>query len=146
MMKRLITMQACALALAAAAGVAPAKAAEPGAVDLTFEVGARPGAVMAGLFDSEEAYRKDAPIQGLRVEGQGDAVKVVFPNVKPGRYAVKAFYDLNGDGKLNANAFGMPIEPYAFSNNAAPRFGPPAWSDASFAVGPGGAAQTLILR
>ena len=144
MMKRLIA--ACALAAVAAAGALPAGAAEPGAVRLTFKVGARPGAVMAALFDSEEAYAKSKPVQGLRVEGKGEAVEVVFRNVKPGRYAVKAFYDLNGDTKLNSNAFGMPTEPFAFSNNAPPRFGAPAWSAAAFEVGAQGVSQTLVMQ
>ena len=137
------------LALAAAATLAanpPVHAAEPGAVALTFKVGAARGTVMAALFDSEEAFREGEPVRGLRVEAAGEAVTVVFPKVRPGRYAVKAFYDLNGDGKMNSNSFGMPTEPFAFSNNAPPRFGPPAWSAAAFEVGPAGAAQTLVMK
>ena len=147
MMKRLITIHACALAAAAMlAGAHRAHAAEPGTLDLTFQLGAPQGAVMVALFDSEEGYRKNAPVQATRVGAETVPVKVAFRGLKPGRYAVKAFHDLNDDGALNVNAFDMPTEPFAFSNNAPPRFGPPAWSAAAFEVGPDGAAQTLVMR
>ena len=35
-----------------------------------------------------------------------------------GDYAVRAFHDLNGDGKMNTNPFGMPVEPDEYSQNA----------------------------
>ena len=41
---------------------------------------------------------------------------------------------------------GIPNEPYAFSNNAPARFGPPDWEAAAFVVGADGVAQTLTLR
>ena len=146
-MKRLIMPAARTLAAAAVLAGAPlARAAEPGAVDLTFEVGEPRGAVMVALFDSEDGYRKNTPSQAGRAEAGARSVKVVFRDVKPGRYAVKAFHDLNDDGAMNVNAFDMPTEPFAFSNNAPPRFGAPAWSAAAFEVTPAGAAQTLILR
>lgn len=47
---------------------------------------------------------------------------------------MKAFHDVNGDGKMNANPFGIPIEPVAFSNNAAPNMGAPNWDRTHFIV------------
>jgi uncharacterized protein (DUF2141 family) len=142
MMKRLILAPLAALALLSG----EARAAEPGALDLTFEVGERRGAVMLALFDSETAYGKNLPVQSARAVVEAGVVKVTLQGLKPGRYAVKAFHDVDDDGALNVNAFDMPVEPFAFSNNAPPRFGPPAWNAAAFAVGEDGAAQTLVLR
>ena len=51
--------------------------------------------------------------------------------------------DLNGDGEMNTNPFGIPTEPYAFSNNARGQFGPASWADAVFTVGAGETAQQI---
>jgi len=58
---------------------------------------------------------------------------VNFNNLSSGSYAVAVFHDLNGDGKLNRNSLGMPIEGYGFSNNPAPsRSGPPSFGNCVF--------------
>ena len=149
MMKRLIMSPALSLALAVLPVVVtagPARAAEAGTVDVTFEVGERKGAVMVALFDSESAYQKNTPVKAARVPVGTGMVKATFSGLRPGRYAAKAFHDVNDDGALNVNAFDMPIEPYGFSNNAPPRFGPPDWSQAAFDVATGVAAQSITLR
>ena len=58
---------------------------------------------------------------------------------------MKAYHDVNGDGTMNTNPFGMPTEPYAFSNNAVGNMGPARWDRARFAV-PGTTAQTIVIR
>ena len=150
MMKRLIMSPALSLALATLPVVVlttgQARAAEPGAVEVTFEVGERKGAVMVALFDSEAGYQKSLPLQATRVVVGAGPVKAVFKGLEPGRYAAKSFHDLNDDGAMNVNAFDMPTEPFAFSNNAPPRFGPASWTAAAFEVGADGAAQTITLR
>ena len=42
------------------------------------------------------------------------------------------FQDLNNDGVLNKGAFGVPSEPYGFSNNVRGQFGPPSFQAAAF--------------
>ncbi len=104
------------------------------------------GAVMAAVFDSEAAYASGAaPVAALRMPVSGDSVSQVVPGLKPGRYAIKAFHDVDGDGKMKANPFGIPTEPYAFSNNAPAHMAPPAWSAAAFDVPEEGAAQSIVI-
>jgi uncharacterized protein (DUF2141 family) len=122
------------------------RAEEAGVVNLAFDVQERRGAVMVALFDSESAYTKNLPVKAIRAPVGAGPVQAVFRGLKPGRYAAKVFHDVNDDGALNTNPFGMPTEPFAFSNNAPPRFGPAAWSEAAFEVGAEGASQTLVLR
>ena len=55
-----------------------------------------------------------------------------FPNLEPGQYAAVVFHDENGDHKFNMNAFGMPMEGYGFSNDAAALFAPPSFQSAAF--------------
>ncbi|HYF23137.1 MAG TPA: DUF2141 domain-containing protein [Caulobacteraceae bacterium] len=126
--------------------------ADPGAaqpastVEITFEVGASTGAVMAALYDSEAGYGARKPVRAVRVDADSGRVVARFEGLPPGTYALQAFHDLNGDGRMNTNVVGFPTEPFAFSNNAQPRGGPASWSAAAFQLGPQGAAQTVTIR
>lgn len=113
-------------------------------VTLTFETGARTGTVMVALFDSEGAYVSGVPVAARQVDASGSVV-AVFDHLAPGDYAVKAFHDVNGDGQMNTNPFGIPVEPYAFSNNAVGNMGPAGWDRAHFTVS-GDTAQTISIR
>ncbi len=76
--------------------------------------------------DGSKAFRDmDAPIKHR-------AAWCNFPNIPPGRYAMVVIHDENGNGKFDRDALGMPLEGYAFSNNAHATFGPPSFGDASF--------------
>ena len=46
---------------------------------------------------------------------QGKAI-LVFPNVRPGNYALIAFHDENGNNDLDHNFLRLPAEPLGFSN------------------------------
>ena len=75
----------------------------------------------------------DTPKYLSRVEeAKGDKVSVTFPAVPYGTYAIKAFQDLNGDGKLKTGFMGAPEEPWGFSNDATGFMGPADFSDAKF--------------
>jgi uncharacterized protein (DUF2141 family) len=142
-------MKTTALAALIAAISAPAcvyaATGEPPCLALTFEPSAETGAVMVSLFDSEAAYAGGAPARRARIDIAKGERTAVFADLKPGDYAIKAFHDVNGDGKMNTNPFGFPIEPVAFSNNARPNMGPPVWDLARLAV-KGTAAQTIQIR
>ena len=49
-----------------------------------------------------------------------------------GEYAVSCYHDRNGNGKLDKNTIGIPVEPYGFSNDARGSFGPPKYKKARF--------------
>ena len=135
------------LTAAPAAGRAEAVPAKAGAtLTVTFTGLKTPaGRILAALFDSEAAYAGRGSGRGLLAEVEGGRASVTVPGLQPGRYAVRAFHDLDGDGKLSLNPFGMPTEPFAFSNNAQGSMGPAKWADAAFEVGPGGAVHTVTI-
>lgn len=54
-----------------------------------------------------------------------------FPSVPAGTYAIAAFHDANGDGKLNT-VLGIPKEGFAFSRNPATRPRAPRFDETSF--------------
>lgn len=125
---------------------ASAASAEPAGdtLTLTFETGATTGTVMISVFNSEATYSGGAPVAATALSASGPVV-AVFENLPAGDYAVKAFHDVNGNGRMDTNPFGMPVEPYAFSNNARGNMGPAGWDRAHFAVS-GATAQTISVR
>jgi len=139
-------MKAFALAALIFALTAPAHAqgatCEPARLTLTFETRAETGAVMVSLYDTEAAYAGGAPVRRAQVDVAGGVRTAVFTDLPPGTYAFKVFHDVNGDGRMNTNPFGIPIEPFAFSNNAAPHMGAPKWDRTHFTVR-GDTAQTI---
>lgn len=136
------------LAIAAALAAAPLAAAAQSAdsrLSFTFETGAETGAVMVALYADEAAYESGAPSRVARVDvARGERV-AVFENLPAGAYGMKAFHDVNGNGKMDVNPFGMPTEPFAFSNNAVGNMGPARWDRARFDVS-GATAQTIRIR
>jgi uncharacterized protein (DUF2141 family) len=80
------------------------------------------------------------------VDVSDGAQAVVFEGLVPETYGVKLFHDQDGDGKLSRGTFGIPTEPYGFSNDAPVRFGPPKFGKARFDVPTDGATQTITLR
>jgi uncharacterized protein (DUF2141 family) len=111
---------------------------------LTFETGAETGAVMVALYDAEAAYEGGAPARVARVDVAAGQHEAVF-DLPAGAYGMKAFHDVNGNGKMDVNPFGMPTEPFAFSNNAVGNMGPAKWDRARFEVS-GATAQTIRIR
>ncbi len=80
------------------------------------------------------------------VEAKGDSVSVTFPAVPYGTYAIKAFQDLDGDGKLKTGFMGAPDEPWGFSNDATGFMGPAEFSDAKFELDAAELELTIHLK
>jgi uncharacterized protein (DUF2141 family) len=132
------------IALAAALLLLTQTGPAESSVVITFETGARTGSVMVALYDSEASYGSGPAVAQAVIPASGEVV-ARFENLPAGDYAVKAFHDVDGNGRMNTNPFGIPIEPYAFSNNAVGNMGPARWAAARFPVS-GAAAQTITIR
>lgn len=105
------------------------------------------GSIMFVLCDTEAAYNgKAAPVRALIAPVKDGVAAQTITGLTPGRYAIKAFHDVDGDGKMGENPFGMPTEPVAFSNNAKGNMGPAIWADAAFDVTPGTSVQTITIQ
>ena len=135
-----------ALAAAALLVSAPAFAeTAPTTITLDFETVATTGKVMVVLYDSEAAYSGGAPVAQAMIDVGAGQHSATFADLPAGHYAAKSFHDVDGDGKMNTNPFGMPTEPFAFSNNARGNMGPARWDAARFAAS-GPVTQTIVLR
>lgn len=107
------------------------------------------GFVRAALYDEAGWERSSGADRAAAVEVapvEGGAVVLRLTAPAAGRYAVRLFQDMDGDGQLNRNLLGLPAEPVGFSNNAPMAFGPPSFAAAAFDLPASGAAQNIALR
>ncbi len=129
----LLTLVRHAAALGTAAALALA-AAPANAYDLTVHVldaKSTQGTVSGAVYRDDRAWLKpDGAIGGERVPSAPNAT-LVYRNLPAGRYAVSLFHDENGNGKLDTNPAGIPLERYGFSRDARGRMGPPSFEDAA---------------
>ena len=87
------------------------------------------GDIIVGVFDSNENFLK-TPIEGRMAKPSGDSVKVIFENLKPGRYAISVLHDTNNNKDMDRNKLGIPKEGFGFSNNVTGAMGPPSFERA----------------
>lgn len=120
-----------------------AEADETGNVTIQLTGLAPQGQVMLQVFNSEAGFGNGQALTARQLQISADTATVTFEGVVPGQYAIRLFHDVDGNGELNTNPFGIPIEPFAFSNNARGRFGPASWADAAFTVNAGENVQTI---
>jgi uncharacterized protein (DUF2141 family) len=138
-----------ALAMSAASFSAAAVAQDaPASLTLTFTgIETQEGTVLGMLVDSEAAYDgKGAPVRPIMIKADKSEISLQVDGLKPGRYAIKSFHDVDGDMKMSTNPFGMPIEPFAFSNNAPANMGPAKWADAAFEIKAGANSHSITIQ
>ena len=102
------------------------------------------GALMIAVFD-QAGYDVEKPVAQAMTPVTAKTATTTF-DLPAGRYGIKMFHDVDGDGKMGANPFGMPIEPYGFSNDAPAQFGPATWDAASFVVGAPATSTSIKLN
>lgn len=91
------------------------------------------GKISVGVYNSSGTWL-DKTCMGKVGEIEDGRAIIVFENVKNGEYAISLYHDKNDNDILDSGIFGIPKEPYACSNGAKGRFGPPKWKDAVFVV------------
>ena len=103
------------------------------------------GAVRVGLYQDAKTFRKEAQAVAVQqVAATAGTVTVSFGALPPGRYAIMAYHDEDGNGELNRR-FGMfPTEGYGLSNNPTVS-GPPAFDDSAFDVPSGAGAARISI-
>jgi uncharacterized protein (DUF2141 family) len=90
------------------------------------------GQLMVALYNTEKGFMNENPFKGSTTLISANQELIKFENLPYGDYAVVVLHDMNKDGKLDKNEFGIPTEGYGFSNNVMGKFGPPTWMQASF--------------
>lgn len=92
------------------------------------------GGVLAALFDNPEGFPTQVS-QGVMTASsdvKNGRSTMVFNNVPFGSYVLAVFHDANGNGQLDTNKKGIPLEALGVSNNVRMKFGPPKYEKAMF--------------
>ena len=92
------------------------------------------GQVKIAVFNSAEKWLGEQPVYSATINVDSQAVVWKISDVPFGDYGVAVFHDENGNGKMDKNFLGIPLEPYGFSNNERVIFGPPKWEKSKFTV------------
>jgi uncharacterized protein (DUF2141 family) len=135
-----IAIMALAAALCASGAVAQSSAPNTGAgaAPIIVVISGFPdnvGRASCGLYNQTDGWATDKNVfMNATAPILGSTATCTFNNVPSGSYAVAFFHDRRMNNKMQKNFLGIPQEGYGFSNNVKPRgFGPPSFSDASFA-------------
>jgi uncharacterized protein (DUF2141 family) len=105
------------------------------------------GFVMLALYDQGSVWLRGKPLKATRISVSADgSLTHVFDDLpEDSDVALSVFHDVNGNGRMDTNPMGMPIEPYGFSNDAVGHFGPPKFEAARLKVN-GAVKTTLTLN
>ena len=105
------------------------------------------GDVRVALFRTPEDFpSKDGRYREVVFEVVEAALRAVFADVPPGIYGLAAFHDENGNGDFDQGLFGLPLEGFAFGNDAPIGLGPPSFDEASIAIVDRDLSTTMSIR
>ena len=119
--------------------MAPTPTRQPSTHSLTIVVtgaaqdGGRLGAALFGTASGFPSERAKAAQTSVRPRTAA-VESFVFKGVAPGTYAVSVYHDLNSDGKLDENLFGVSKEPWGTTAMVRPRLRAPRFTEAKFDV------------
>lgn len=89
------------------------------------------GPVRIAVFGANDGFPKHETASVKQtVNSDTGTAEIAITGVPAGVIAVAVYQDINDDGKLNRGTFGIPTEPYGFSNDAKGSMGPPTFKDA----------------
>ena len=97
----------------------------------------RKGKLQVALFNSAEGFPDDAkPFRAEVLDITADnELQVIFEDLPAGEYSVAAYHDKNGNGKLDKNLVGIPVEDYGFSNDTrGTRMSAPSFEDTKMQI------------
>jgi uncharacterized protein (DUF2141 family) len=108
------------------------------AADLVVEIGAirnTDGQVRVALYNSAEKFLKPGgPVDAVVLPSVTGSMSVRFSGLIAGQYAIALYHDENGNGELDSNLIGIPLEGTAFSRDGKGSFGPPKFADVAVRV------------
>lgn len=105
------------------------------------------GIIWVGIYDSSNYMIKEkAIIEWLDVRSTGK-LSLDIPSLDFGTYAIALFHDINGNGELDQNFIGVPMEPFAFSKIPKSKWRLPKFEEIQFQfVQNGQVLQTRLKR
>lgn len=144
------TRLALVLAAASAALVAePASAEPPTSLEVRLQgVQQRPGLMLCALYREPRGFPAESA-HAARITigtGTGAARTCAFEGIAPGRWAVAALHDENGNYRLDTNLLGMPTEGWGTSRDVTHRLRAPSFEESVIDLPAGKQSTTLHLH
>lgn len=110
------------------------RAESQGVVTLSIANIKQTGPLQIGLFTEGGEFPDDKYRVQSALRNCTGYCTITFDAVPYGDYAIAIFQDVNGNGKLDTGLFGIPSEPFAFSNDFRPKFRGPSFEKCKFTV------------
>lgn len=138
-MKAFITACTAALALVSFATLAHAEAPGGCARIEVQNLRTGRGPLMVAAYTDAATFRKTAASQ-MQLAVTGETMTIQLCGLTGPAVALTLFQDLDSNGKMATNPFGMPTEPWGASGRPAPMMGP-TWDSAQVPLG----AETIVV-
>ena len=91
------------------------------------------GNLQIAIYKSEEDFLNvEKVVLGKIIPIDQNPMRVVIDDLPFGKYAIALHHDTNGDGEMTTNFFGIPTEPFGFSNNIEIKWRKPRFKETSF--------------
>jgi len=139
-MKTLLAACTAALALVSFATLAHAEAPGGCAKVEVQNVRTGQGPLMVAAYTDAATFRKTAASQ-MQITVTGETMTVQVCGLTGDAVALTLYQDLNSNGKMDANPFGMPTEPWGASGRPSPMMGP-TWDTAQVPLG----AEAIVVK
>ncbi|MCU0242551.1 MAG: DUF2141 domain-containing protein [Vicinamibacteria bacterium] len=144
------TLVACLLGWLCSTGFADDESAKTASVRIAGEVVFRKTAPIFLRLIALDAAKQEVVVRERIIDLTADDVarghiRFEFAELKPGRYALKAFQDMNGNKKIDIGMFG-PKEPWSTYRLARPKFRPPRFDEMAFDASADVLNADLVMR
>lgn len=106
----------------------------------------REGALHLAVYDSSTGFEGNDELLSVTRTTNGAPLRIEIELPRAGKYVVAAFHDLNGNGKLDTNVFGVPTEPYGFGQSPPSKWRKPVFQEVATPLGAADAPTTISLR
>ncbi|CAM5788322.1 DUF2141 domain-containing protein [Rhizobacter fulvus] len=136
-MKALLTVATATLALLSFATLAHA---QPGCANVEVQnLRVGQGPLMLAAYSDAATFRKTAATQ-MQVAVTNPTMTLAVCGLSGDAIAITLYQDLNANGRLDANPFGMPTEPWGASGKPAPMG--PSWASAQVPLD----TETIVVK
>lgn len=103
------------------------------------------GSLFVSLYNNEQGFGANNNfVKREKVTVDKKSMKINLGNLPVGEYAVKAFHDVNDNGKMDFNGI-LPAEPYGTSSTSKD-MAPPSYRDAKFTLDKDQKIQVSLLN
>jgi uncharacterized protein (DUF2141 family) len=110
---------------------------EKAPLKINFSTKGKKGILYVAIYDNSEDFMKVKLKKTSLNMSTGKNAQLEMEDLVVGKeYAITCFLDENANLMLDKNAFGIPNEPYGFSNNTKGFFGPPSFDEVKFVFTP----------